>query len=664
MGGAGMATGCGIMLSRIPSVQALLASRPATSTTIYDRQGRLVASLQNGQNRQIVPLSEISINVQHAVIASEDIRFYQHHGVDPYGVARAILSGGTAGGGSTITQQLAKNLFLSFNRTLSRKLEDMWLAIQLERTLSKQQILEMYLNQVLFGRGAYGVEAASRAYFHKNAANLSVSEAAFLAGILPAPEYYGNPHHLKEAMEIQKIVLRRMVAAGFLDEATEMQVAARPLHIYDSYDYAYKAPYFISQVLSMLTERLGADYVMRGGLKIYTTLDLPLQEYAERVVRQGVAGYTRQHVSQGALVAIEPGTGEVRALVGGTSYSKSQFNRATQALRQPGSAFKPFVYLTAFDQGYHLGSQIDDSPVSFGNYTPHDFEHTFQGTVTFEHALVDSLNVPALKIANQVGIDNVIKTAHAAGIKSDIPRNLSIALGSAEVTPLELADAYATFAANGAYAEPLFVTRIEDHDGHVIEQSQPSSSQVISESAVQTLDRALEAVIQRGTGTAADIGRPAAGKTGTSSDSRDTWFAGYTPDLACVVWLGNDNDSPLAHDVTGGQLAAPLWRRFMLEAHRGLPVRDIIKEAVPVQSAPEPSGTQALLVPAQNATGTLPQTLKSRTPASAQDQPGQPLDEPLPSDAPSSPPLGVNNGQEVPPMEAEPSAAPSMDVVP
>jgi membrane peptidoglycan carboxypeptidase len=379
-------------------------------------------------------------------------------------------------------------------------------------------------------------------------------------------------------------------------------------------------------------------------------MDLRLQEEAERLVRSGVSRYGRYHVSQGALVAIEPGTGAVRVLVGGTDYGTSQFNRATQAHRQPGSTFKPFVYLTAFSQGYGPYTTINDAPVSFGSYAPQNYDRRYHGTVTFERALAFSYNVPAVKVASTIGINNVIQLAHAAGIKSNLPENLSVALGSAEVTPLELTSAYATFAADGVYAEPYMITRVEDKNGNIIDQFPVSAKPVVDQSAVASLHRCLSAVVNYGSGAAANFGRPAAGKTGTTSENRDTWFAGYTPDLACVIWLGNDDNSRLASSATGGQLAAPLWRQFMTVAHVGLPVRPLMK-ARPVE---EPASTDAS--PAESAdpaNGAVPESPLPTDPnAQTGGVDGQPLGEPLPSDVPAQEPS-------VTPMQPDETKAPA-----
>ncbi|MDB5101382.1 MAG: penicillin-binding protein family [Cyanobacteria bacterium RYN_339] len=679
MGLLGLATGIALMVSQIPSVDSLLAARPLGTTKILDREGRVVASVQNGENREIVPLADISPSLQHAVVASEDIRFFEHHGLDPRALMRALFSSGKAGGGSTLTQQLAKNLFLNADRTATRKIADMYLAIQLERTLPKEKILEMYLNQVYFGHGAYGVESASRKYFGKKAKNINDAEAAMLAGLLPAPEYYSPYRNPKPAKERQAIVLKRMVDAGFLTAAEAEKNAKKELQYANTPDYAYRAPYFTSQVLTQLSDRLGADLVMRGALKIYTTMDLTMQEEAEGLIRRGVGRLAGMHVGEGALVAIEPGTGAVRALVGGTNYDKSPFNRAVQAHRQPGSTFKPFVYLTAFTKGYGPYTTVADVPTNFGRYAPQNYDRTFRGVITFERAVASSVNVAAVKVANMVGIENVIKTAQACGIKSPLEPNLSLALGSAEVTPLELASAYATLGASGAYAEPHFVTRVEDHNGNLIDQFPVATQAAVPEEAVWALNTCLKAVVNYGSGTAANFGRPCAGKTGTTSDARDTWFAGYTPDLACVIWLGNDDNSKLAPSATGGALAAPLWAQFMKVAHAGLPVRDLKTSGSGVGShlsSGQESGTGGKTPVNPDASPDAP--TESASPAlpvpSADGLEGHPLDEPIQIE-PSPEDVGtkIPTARPVPPIKRsfptarpatpEPEAEPSMDVI-
>lgn len=633
--GLGLAVGLGVVVSKIPSVDDLLAARPKGATIVYDRMGKVIASLQSGENRELVKLEAIAEPMQKALVASEDARFYSHFGVDLRGLARAVLTGGRLGGGSTLTQQLAKVMFLNADRTLTRKLGDMWLAIQLERRFTKPQIMEMYLNQVYFGHGAYGVEAAARKYFAKPASRLSVAEAALLVGLLPAPEAYSPYRNLEAAKERQRLVLREMVEQGFL-KPEEAEAAGKVRLAYaGTPEYAYRAPYATSAIIAQLNERLGPALVAKGGLRIYSTIDLALQEQAEAQLRQGVAAARARgaHVEQGALVAVEPGTGAVRVLVGGVSFDKSPFNRAVQARRQPGSTFKPFVYLAAFAKGYSVGQTVVDEPVRYGGYAPQNYDRRFHGVVTLEKALAFSYNIPAVKLAEAVGMGAVVRMAHDLGIESPMPEELAVSLGAAEVAPIELATAYATLGAGGMAVRASLVERVTDADGNEVERAAGGATQVVSEKAVWALNRCLMGVINYGSGTAARLDRPAAGKTGTTSENRDTWFAGYTPDLACVVWLGNDNNARIGASATGGALAAPIWARFMLAAHRGLPVRGLPTSDGGPGVNPEDAASDAVASPAAEVEASVeasPEVEASPTPIEPEEVPGSPFEEPLP----------------------------------
>eukprot|EP00741_Cyanophora_paradoxa_P003139 tig00000670_g3048.t1 len=562
-------------------------------TLIFDHRGALVASLNEGQNRHQVPLGEIAAVLQQAVVACEDARFYSHVGVDPRGLARAILYRGRAGGGSTITQQLAKNLFLSFDRSVSRKITEVMLAVQLEKRFTKKQILEMYLNRIYWGHGAYGIESASRKYFNKPARELTLPEAALLAGIIPGPEYF-SPYRNPDLGKRQQLrALERMVASGQISPAQAAAAAKATITLAGNPDEPYRAPYFVSEVLAQLCSAFGSDAVFRGGLRVRTTLDLPMQEAAEAAVR-GV-----KPPAQAALVAIQPGTGAVRAMVGGTSWARSQYNRATQSRRQAGSTFKPVVYLAAFEEGLNPLSTVVDEPVSFGKYRPQNADRKHRGRVTFEAALANSLNVPTVRVANTVGMAKVQRLAKELGILSPLPGDLSGALGSGDVGITELATAYATIAADGRRAETHMVTRVEDRDGRCLYDVSAHAAPprpVAAPSSAAALHHCLQAVISGGTGRGAGFGRPAAGKTGTTDNCRDALFAGYTPDLACVVWLGNDDNKPLGG--YGGTLAAPVWRQFMAAAHKSVPPRafppaNLVPEPPP-PPPPAPSPTPAL----------------------------------------------------------------------
>lgn len=562
--------------------------RPPASSQILDAHGKLIATTRSVENRLPVPLSKIPKNLQDSFIAAEDARFYQHIGVDPRGILRAVWANitnrGVSEGGSTITQQLAKNALLTQEQTLKRKIQEAVLALQIERQYSKSEILELYLNQIYFGQGAYGVQAAAQVYFGKNVEDLNLAECAMLAGIPKSPNYYSPATNFKAAKERQNTVLEQLVKYNYIDEGTANKARNTEIKIvvqkHENKDDL--APYFVDYVIQQLIDRYGADAVYKDGLKVYTTLDLSMQQAAEKAMEKLPTYRTDSNgikQPQGALVAIEPQTGYIKAMVGGRG--NDQFNRAVLAERQPGSAFKPFVYLAAIENGMTPGSTIDDSPVSYGNWTPQNYERTFQGTVTLRTALADSLNVPAVKLANQVGVEKPLYYAQQMGISTLVlsgatnDRNLAMALGGLTrgVKPIEMASAYGVFANHGIYTEPIAITKIVDRNGKVIEENIPKEKVVINEKSAYIMTDMLRSVITNGTGAGANIGRPAAGKTGTTSDYKDAWFVGYTPDLVAAVWMGLDNDGSLSK-ITGGEMPAAIWRSFMSEAVKSYPARD------------------------------------------------------------------------------------------
>lgn len=572
----GSALGLAYSFSRLPDVGTLQSYVPFETTMIFDSRGKVIAKVHGEENRIVVPLGEIPLAVRNAVVAAEDIRFYYHPGVDIRGIVRALLkdlAGGRAEeGASTLTQQLAKNLFLTPAKTLSRKLADAWLAIQIERRYSKDQILELYLNQAYWGHNAYGVEAAAQAYFNKSVRYLNLAEGAALAGLLGAPERYSpyrNPGYVKQN---QKIVIRKMVEGGFITSSQASAALAYPIVFPKEPPRkreTYRAPYFTNFLLEQLVTRYGSDVVFKGGLRVYSTLDLSLQEAAERLLRETIDKHGKRfNFSQGAIVVLDPKTGDIRALVGGYDWKTSKFNRAIQAVRQPGSAFKPFVYLSAFAAGISPGALFNDAPQSYLDgagkwWTPENYGDEYHGTMTLRKALETSNNVIAVKLISRITPDRVIETAHRIGIQSDLQPNLSIALGTSEVTPLELCSAYGVFAMDGKRTEPIAYTRVEDRAGTILEARKPRLRQVFDAEPVRVLNDVLQGVITRGTGYAARIGRPAAGKTGTTSDHRDAWFVGYTPDLVAAVWVGNDDNSKMSGGTTGGEVCAPLWAKLM-----------------------------------------------------------------------------------------------------
>ncbi|MDR7416974.1 MAG: penicillin-binding protein 1A [Armatimonadota bacterium] len=585
----------------LPDV-SVLYHPPSQATRIYAANGELIASLYR-ENRVYVPLSAIPRVLQQAVIAIEDERFYRHRGVDAIGVARALWVNLTRNrileGGSTITQQLARTLFLTPERTLTRKLHEMLLALEMERHLTKDEILERYLNQVYFGNGAYGVEMAAQVYFNRRVGELGLPEASLLAGLIQAPSRYDPFRNFPAAKRRQEQVLRKMVEVGFLSEEQAQAALRAPLGLRRTPVNAglvgIRAPYFVSYLLPFLLQRYGEERVYRGGLRVYTTLDVRLQELAQRIIAQGIAEARGSRVSQGALVALDPRTGHIKAMVGGVDFHRSQFNRAWQARRQPGSAFKPFIYVTALEHGASPEDILRDEPVryrvpGFGEWQPKNYDRTYWGPLSLRRAVEHSRNVPAVRVLAELGPQAVIETARRMGIQSDLRPNLSLALGTSEVTVLEMASAYGTLAANGVHAQPMAIIRVTDAAGRVLDEFSPERRLALRPEVAYTMTDILRGVILRGTGRAADIGRPAAGKTGTTDDYRNAWFVGYTPDLVAAVWVGNDDNTPM-RGVVGGTVPARLWARFMREALVNRPPVDFPRpEGVPAPGEPGPAG--------------------------------------------------------------------------
>lgn len=563
----------------LPQVSSLEYYAPVESTEIFDSKGKLLYKRHGEENRKVVALQEIPLHVQRAVIAAEDARFYEHRGIDVKGLARALKVNlnqrEVVQGGSSITQQVVKNLFLTPERTVQRKLAEMWMAIQVERRYSKAQILELYMNQVYWGHNAYGVQAAAINYFGKSVQNLTLAEGALLAGLLTGPELYSPYHNKVAAKTRQQLTLDRMVKTGSLTPAEAQKAKAQPLKYPGIRQGAMKMPYFTSYVLAMLKKNYGNSQAFKNGLKVYTSVNEDWQKQGEALLNAHVQQWRRSRVSEAALVAIENETGFVRAIVGGTGYHKSQFNRAWQAQRQPGSAFKPFVYLTAFARGYRPEHIEVDEPIKYtrGSYMwqPKNYGGGHSGSMTLQRALERSNNIIAVKLAERVGNGSIIETAHRLGIRSPLSNVWSLALGPSEVNPLEMASAYRTIARGGDYLEPTPILWIEDRFGNIIEDNrQRQAENVYSRSATEMLIPLMVGVIERGTAPQARIGRAAAGKTGTTSDNKDVWFVGFTPDITTAVWIGNDKPQTL-YGGTGGGIAAPLWAKFMRMAHKNIP---------------------------------------------------------------------------------------------
>ncbi|HEV8338741.1 MAG TPA: PBP1A family penicillin-binding protein [bacterium] len=575
----GISAGVAVAVARreVPDITRLYA-RPSQTTRIYAATGELVASLYR-ENRVTVGLGGVPPHVRRAVIAVEDARFYEHRGVDLVGTTRAVWHNVRAGrvieGGSTITQQLARLLFLTPERVLSRKLTEMAIALEIERRLTKNEILERYLNEIYFGQGAYGIEMASRIYFGKRARQLSLPEGAMLAGIIRAPSLYTPFRNFAAARARQEVVLDRMVTLGMITPAQAAEAMRVRLTLNPSPGaglVGMRAPYFVSYILPQLLERFGEEQVYRGGLEIITTLDPQLQALAEKVVRQGVARglASRLRTSQAALVAIDPRTGHVRAMIGGVDFAESQFNRAWQAQRQPGSAFKPFIYTTALADGVPPTRILQDTPITFTfpgtkPYKPKNYDGRFRGPITLRRAVEQSINIPAVKMLNELGTDRVVEMAQRMGIASPLHPHLSLALGTADVTPLEMASAYGTLANMGVRVRPIALLKVTDASGKVLYEASSERVAALSPEVAYLMTDILKGVIARGTGRAAGLGRPAAGKTGTTDDYRNAWFIGYTPQLSTAVWVGNDDNAPMRR-VVGGGLPAQIWAAFMKPA--------------------------------------------------------------------------------------------------
>uniref|UniRef100_UPI0003808253 transglycosylase domain-containing protein n=1 Tax=Kamptonema formosum TaxID=331992 RepID=UPI0003808253 len=581
---AGGLVGLAISFRNLPDVRVLRNYTPTETTHIYDIKGTLLTSIHDEANREVVPLTKISPQLKRAVIGIEDSHFYSHYGINPGGVMRAMVKnleeGRTVEGGSTLTMQLVKNLFLSPKRAFSRKLAEAVLAIRLEQIFKKDEILELYLNQVYWGHNLYGAEMAARSYFGKSASKLTLAEAAMMAGMIQAPEDYSPFINYKLAKQRQATVLNRLKELQWITDEEEAAAFKQPIKLGKITSFpGSKVPYVTQAVVQELTKRFGRDAVLKGGMRVQTTIDLRLQRIAEDTVRYAHQRlYYQVGADQMALVAVDPRTHFVKAMVGGVDYDKSQFNRAVQALRQPGSSFKPFVYYTAFASGrYGPDSIVYDSPVGYPDgdsyYYPRNYGGGFSGAVSIRRALEVSLNVPAIKIGQDVGLNKVIETCRILGIKSPIEPVISLPLGAVDLTPLEMAGAFATFANNGWHSDTTFIVQVTDSSGNVLLDNTPKPKLVLDPWASASLNSALQGVISRGTATAAQIGRPAAGKTGTTSSERDIWFVGYVPQLATAVWVGNDDFTPLYSGSTGGSYVAPVWRDFMLQALENTPVQ-------------------------------------------------------------------------------------------
>ncbi|MCO6392942.1 PBP1A family penicillin-binding protein [Aliihoeflea aestuarii] len=561
--------------AQMPSASTWAIPDRPPNVKIMDIEGRQVANrgMMGGES---IGLHEMSPYIPQAVVAIEDRRFYSHFGVDPQGLARAmyenIVNRRVVQGGSTLTQQLAKNLFLTNERSYDRKIREVLMAFWLEHEHSKDQILEMYLNRVYFGSGAYGVEAASRRYFGKSARDVTLSEASMLAGLLVAPSRLSPARDPQAAENRAQLVLSAMRDQGMIGDSELASAISAPPVRAAAY-WTGSENYVADRIMGELPGLIGGD--VRKDLIVEATIDLDLQELGEQAIRQMVDENKSSHdVSQGALVSID-GNGAVRAMVGGYDYANSQFDRASEARRQPGSAFKSFVWMAAMEQGLFPDTIRNDAPVKIGNWSPQNFNNTYSGPMTLSQALARSSNTIAAVLAHEVGPSAIVEGAWRMGIESDLQPNLSISLGTSEVTPLELTAAYVPFSTGGIRPDIHFVERVSTIDGEVLYQRPASAGiQVATPEIVGMMNYMMAETVGTGTGRNADFGWPAAGKTGTSQNSRDAWFVGYTAALTTGVWFGNDDGKPMKN-ITGGQLPAKAWKIFMEGAHEGLAVANL-----------------------------------------------------------------------------------------
>ena len=560
------------VLSDLPKIKRLEEYTPIESSRVYSSDGKVIAELYI-ERRTFVPYYQIPEQVKKAFISVEDVRFYYHPGVDLIGIMRAMWSdiraGGIVEGGSTITQQLARMLFLQPERSVKRKLKEAALSILIEKQYTKDEILGLYLNQAYFGTRAYGIEAASQTYFGKSVNELTIGEAALLASLPKAPSLFSPFKNPERARERRYVVLKKMLNHKFITQE-EFDKAMNETLPKIPHMRKYEAPYLIEFMRQKLEQKYGHE-IYTSGYKIYSTLDYRMQKIAEEAISKGIEAI-EQRVKPGiqaSLIAIELQTGHVKAMVGGLDFWRNQYNRATQAKRQPGSAFKPFVYLTAFENGMLSQDKIIDSPISFRGtqqgkvWSPKNYDGKYYGPVTLKKALAKSLNCATVRLASRLGMANVIETARKLGIKGDLQPYLPTALGASDVTLMELVSAYSTFA-TGRNIEPLTYEKILNRDGVVIEETRPKTEEVINTSAIEEMRIALDAVIQEGTARKArEIGRPVYGKTGTTNDYTDAWFIGFDDSLAVGVWVGRDDHTPIGPGETGARAALPIWIEFM-----------------------------------------------------------------------------------------------------
>lgn len=612
------------LIEELPSISNLENYTPSIVTRIFDRNERLISELFV-ERRVLVPLRDIPVNLQNAFIAIEDNDFYTHWGISTKGIIRAfvknLVKGRVAQGGSTITQQLSKTIFLTSERTIIRKIKELLLTVQLEKQYTKEEILQLYINQIYFGAGGYGAESASKIYFGKSVRDLNLAEAALIAGLPKAPNYYSPLRNHDRAKTRRAVVLSRMRELGFITPEQEKEANDYPIPTEKFTQEQTSGHYFVEYLRILLEPKYGTNVLHKGGLTIYTTLDIKMQEAAEKALTEALDKFDTQQLAtfekegselkkvQGAIMAIDPKTGAIRVMVGGRDFKETKFNRAVQAKRQAGSSFKPFVYTAAIDtkqmtpatvledeqmvylfdgKNWNLVSRnmsyvevlaeqmtpeeiIDPMKIWY----PVNYGGKYRGKVLVREALARSLNTCAIEVIDKVKPNTVIDYARKMGIKSPLTNTLSLALGSSDVTLQEMVSAFGTFASGGVRTEPYFITKVIDKNGKVLEENLPVEKEILSPQTSFIMTNLLQGVVKKGSGYAArQLGRPCAGKTGTSNDSVDAWFVGYTPQLVAGVWIGYDDRTSLGNKATGGNTACPIWTTFMKEALKDYPVVD------------------------------------------------------------------------------------------
>lgn len=577
-----------ILLKELPSIAALKDYRPSIATRVYADNDELIDEFFL-EDRKIIKIAEVPKFVVQAFVAAEDARFYHHRGFDLQSMTRAFFRNMEARrivqGGSTITQQVAKSLYLSSEKSYMRKIKEAILAYKIDKYLSKDEIMNLYLNHIYLGHGTYGIEAASQAYFGKSARVITLAEAALLAGLPKAPSNYSPFLHMDKAIQRQAYVLERMVEDKFItpeekDKALHARIKLRAIRANSKI-----APYFIENIRRYIQDKYGSDVLYKEGLEVHTTLNINMQKAATDAIEQGLEeletreGY-EQKLVQGALICMEAKTGAIKAMVGGRDFKKSEFNRATQSRRQPGSAFKPFIYTAAFDKGMTPSTRMVDAPISYpdkssptGAWQPKNFDGKFIGPTTLRTALVQSRNIITIKILQEIGVDYAAGYAANMGISSPLTKNLSLALGTSGVTLQEMVRGFGVLANQGKRVVPVMIKKIVDRTGYVFEENQPKEEQMIDPRIAFMTSYVMQDVVESGTGRRVkSIGRPVAGKTGTTDDMRDAWFIGFTPSLVTGVWVGFDQEITLGKQEQGGRAAAPIWLYFMEKALQGMPI--------------------------------------------------------------------------------------------